>query len=153
MDTSALPFPKPEPLRRTRVRRRLRLREWKAQIRALVFARDPACRACGRSSARDEMHEIKPRSLTRGRPMQERFSRENCCRVCPACHEALTRHRLALVPVDQARGAEARLLPQPSLPIRHAGYRPAPTFPLPEGSNGGQLVHFPFSPARPRQRP
>ena len=60
-------------------------------VRAEVFRLDRQC-ICGAClpSKTDEMHEIVPRSKTRGRPPEERFSVQNCVRLSRACHRKVT---------------------------------------------------------------
>ena len=66
-----------------------------ARVRPAVFARDRACRVCGRLGQPDDhLHELWPRSLSRGLPPTLRFSLVNCIRVCPRCHPAITEHRI-----------------------------------------------------------
>lgn len=62
-----------------------------ARVRARVFELDRAC-ICGRcgASSFDEMHEVVPRSKTRGLPPEQRFFVANCVRLSRACHAAVT---------------------------------------------------------------
>lgn len=82
------------------------------EVRAQVFARDRACRACGgtrRNFLPDQMDEMVPRSKTRGLPPEERFSTRNCIRYCALCHQDKTEHRLVAVPADPALGADGEV--------------------------------------------
>lgn len=81
------------------------------RIREQVFERDVICRCCaGKRNAYfpDEMHELIPRSATRGRPVEERFSLVNCVRLCNLCHNDVTEKRLVIV--FHAAGAEGCLV-------------------------------------------
>ena len=72
------------------------------EVRGAVFARDRVCTICGGKRRReslgleDQMNEIVPRSKTRGMAPRERFNLENCHRVCAACHQDITEHRIAV---------------------------------------------------------
>jgi 5-methylcytosine-specific restriction endonuclease McrA len=78
------------------------------EVRLRVMQRDTACRVCG--STRDaEMHEMVPRSLLRGQPPETIYTTANCLRLCSNCHRAVTAHRLTLVPVVEALGADGRV--------------------------------------------
>lgn len=81
------------------------------QVRADVWARSCGrCEVCGRTEAETaasgvlkathEMHELETRAETRGRPPEERFSLENCIRVCPPCHALFTARQIAMDPTD-----------------------------------------------------
>lgn len=86
----------------------------KAATRAEVWRRSSVCECCGRTEwqtamvstkATHEAHEVRPRSLTRGRPPEERFSPANTARVCPEpCHRQLQRHERELKPHDAVHG-------------------------------------------------
>lgn len=77
-----------------------------AAVRLQVFARDRACR-CGVCPPRrdDEMHELVPRSRTRGRPPEDRFNMRVCLRLSKEYHEAVTRHRVRIEVVNSEVGA------------------------------------------------
>jgi hypothetical protein len=64
---------------------------WIAEVRAAVFAMDPAC-ICGqcRRSDTDQMHEVVSRAKTRGQPIETRFNTGNCVRLSRACHAMVT---------------------------------------------------------------
>lgn len=57
----------------------------------------------------DEMHEDPPRSQTRNLPVEERFSTAVCIRLCTACHEDVTRHRIRLVKCDPGLGFDGKI--------------------------------------------
>lgn len=61
------------------------------KVRAAVFVLDHSC-ICGRCrpSAKDEMHEVVPRSKTRGLPPEVRFNTANCVRLSRKCHAMVT---------------------------------------------------------------
>ena len=65
--------------------------------------RPPYCQLCrGRRRAEcggfpDEMHEEPSRAKTRGLPAWERFNLIICGRLCHACHQDVTEHRLWVV--------------------------------------------------------
>jgi 5-methylcytosine-specific restriction endonuclease McrA len=50
------------------------------------------------------MHEIVPRSKTRGLPPEERFNLKNCIRLSRSCHRAVTEHRKWVHVHDAERG-------------------------------------------------
>lgn len=78
-----------------------------AETRRKVWARSSGtCESCGDlerdtaqkwHKAEHEMHEVVPRSLTRGLKPEYRFSTENCARVCVGCHSYLQRHVVEFV--------------------------------------------------------
>jgi 5-methylcytosine-specific restriction endonuclease McrA len=82
------------------------------QVRGQVFALDRAC-ICGHcppSRQFDEMHELVPRSKTRGQPPAARFNVQNCVRLSRKCHAMVTGEvgfgkRLRLECLDPAKGA------------------------------------------------
>lgn len=102
--------PKHEPAAVVKNREAAHQRAVIGAVRKLVFARDPHCRACqGRRHGRfkdDEMHEIVPRSATRGLPPEERFNTANCLRLCHLCHQDVTekRSRIESMSTDGADG-------------------------------------------------
>lgn len=120
MDTSGLPFRKPAPRDKrvrastTRHRREKRTKREvenaiKSETRALVFHLDPRCVVCFcEPSVDDEMHEVVPRSKTRGQPPECRFNRRICCRLCRQCHQSVTGNRIAMALVDW-RGMDGAL--------------------------------------------
>jgi 5-methylcytosine-specific restriction endonuclease McrA len=62
-----------------------------AATRRAVFLRDKGCRCCHSDGRRiDEMHEIQSRAKLRGRPPEEIFTKQNCLRLCKACHASVT---------------------------------------------------------------
>jgi hypothetical protein len=66
-----------------------------AAVRAEVFRLDTRCVVClGPPTPDDAMHEVRPRSKTRGLPPAQRFNRQNCVRVHDgpgrSCHRWLT---------------------------------------------------------------
>jgi hypothetical protein len=66
--------------------------------REAVFHRDRVCRRCsapGKDS--DHCHEVVSRARLRGKPPEEIFTLTNCCRLCPTCHEIVTRNREFIV--------------------------------------------------------
>jgi hypothetical protein len=102
------------------------------EVRAVVFELDKHCRVCFGSRVRegirrgtyygpadDQMHEIESRSALRGRPPEDIFNTVNCIRLCPICHEDVTRNRLTLIPLTAggARGI-VRVTPGPNAPCR-----------------------------------
>jgi hypothetical protein len=86
-----LKFAKPEKRATTKAKRDKARAAHIAEIRRQVFARDKFCRICYRLS--QDMHEIVPRSKTRGLSNEIRFSLANCIGVCRECHERITRHQ------------------------------------------------------------
>lgn len=113
IDSSALPFGKGEPRRRTKRRRDDHERAVIAAVWADVFRRDQACRYCGgarRNWLPDQMDEaLEPRSATRGRPPEERFNTWNCCRACSRCHSDKTENRIRVVAENPALGCDGPL--------------------------------------------
>lgn len=80
-------------------------------VRASVFNLDKAC-LCGkcRPAETDEMHEVVPRSKTRGLPPEVRFSTLNCVRLSRRCHAKVTGElghgkRLTITFADPSLGA------------------------------------------------
>jgi 5-methylcytosine-specific restriction endonuclease McrA len=67
-------------------------------VREAVVARDRGrCRICeAKLYTVGEMHEVEPRSKTRGLPNPLRFSTANCLMLCHKCHQAVTEHRLTI---------------------------------------------------------
>ena len=122
IDTSGLPFKKPAPRekrvrastrrhRKERTAKRATENEVKAVTRALVFRLDPRCVVClGPPSADDEMHEVIPRSKTRGRPPEERFNRQVCCRLCPSDHARVTANGITMAFLDSDAGVDGGLV-------------------------------------------
>jgi hypothetical protein len=90
--------------------------EVKTDVRAAVFALDPQC-ICGQCRPRDtdEMHELVPRSKTRGLPPAERFNTRNCVRLSRSCHARVTGElgkgkSMTITCMDDAKGADGALL-------------------------------------------
>ena len=95
--------------RRTATTQRIR------EVRTIVFVRDSVCRVCEgkRKTAAcipDELHEDPPRSKTRGLSPEVRFSSAVCIRLCTACHEDVTRHRIRVVKIDPGLGFDGRIV-------------------------------------------
>jgi 5-methylcytosine-specific restriction endonuclease McrA len=107
-----LPFAKPIPIRQQKVLRRAQERAWIEQVRREVFRLDPVCVVCDVPSPSDELHEVVPRSRTRGQPPDQRFSRQLCVRLCRICHRDVTEHRVELAFYDMALGVDGGLLIQ-----------------------------------------
>lgn len=87
-----------------------------ADVRGQVFTRDKACRACNGLRKRyrfgfidDEMHEIVPRSKTRGMEPEQRFNTQNCIRLCHWCHNDVTEKRLHIVALS-VMGADGEVV-------------------------------------------
>lgn len=80
------------------------------EVREQVFERDKRC-LCGACEPvdTDEMHEIVPRSKTRGLHPRRRFNKRNCVRLSRRCHADVTHHVLALEVFD-LRGAQSKVL-------------------------------------------
>lgn len=113
IDYQSLALPKPEPRARIKARRDAKEAAIIGETHTIVFIRDSSCRACrgARNSwLSDQMHEIVPRSQTRGLDPADRFNSKNCVRVCAKCHQDITEHRLRVVPVSWRRGANGPLL-------------------------------------------
>jgi len=73
--------------------------------RTAVFDRDRMCRRCGAPGRPDDhCHETRSRAMLRGRPPEEIFNLVNCMRLCPPCHERITRHEERIVMLDPVRG-------------------------------------------------
>lgn len=49
----------------------------------------------------DEMHEVIPRSKTRGLPPEQRFNRRNCVRLHRFCHQSVTTNTVKMAFVDE----------------------------------------------------
>jgi len=103
---TGIAFPKPEPRKLQRRRRRRHEKAWISSVRQEVFARDSRCRACGGIAGNHHLHEIVFRSATRGRPIEERINTQNCVRLCLSCHQAIHLNRLTVVVQDSSRGAD-----------------------------------------------
>lgn len=96
-----LKYPKPETRATTKAKRDRAEAAHIAEIRRQVFERDESCRICG-SRMYGEMHEVAPRSKTRGMPLDQRFCLENCVRLCSTCHREVTEHLLSCAIVSLA---------------------------------------------------
>ena len=68
-----------------------------ARNREAVFHRDRACRRCHLGHDDDQCHEVVSRAKLRNHPPDDIFTLVNCCRLCPRCHEMVTRNREFLV--------------------------------------------------------
>ncbi len=80
----------------------------KSSVRDAVFARSSVCECCRCPEAvtgLHQMHECYERSKTRRMAADRRFDTRWCIRVCAACHEKLTRHRLDVRFQSLTRGA------------------------------------------------
>ena len=90
------PQPKPPSVASDRRADRKHQREVIASVRRDLWARETHCALCLRAFAgsEGEMHEIIPRSATRGQPPEERFNLRNCVRLHRACHQQTSRLRL-----------------------------------------------------------
>lgn len=75
-------------------------------VRRDVFQLDVVCAVCYRAlvSDADEMHEIIPRSKTRGLPPEQRFNVKICIRLHSGCHQTVTGNRIKLQFVDPLLG-------------------------------------------------
>lgn len=97
-----------------KVRKRTSEADVIAAVRAEVFRLDAVCVVCGKPPGpSDAMHEILPRSKTRGMRPEERFNRRNCVRVHDGpgypCHRDLTEHRTRIAFLDPRLGADGGL--------------------------------------------
>jgi hypothetical protein len=109
-DWSWARFPKGNHKREKRQKRQ-QAREWIGVVRELVFRLDPRCVVCGGApTANDEMHEIVPRSKTRGLPPEQRFNRGNCVRLHGHCHREVTENRTRLTFLEPKLGVDGGLL-------------------------------------------
>lgn len=118
---NVLPFAKP-PLRPKRKRQFIRHRRLRdvarhnavvAAVRAEVFVLDTVCAVCGgRTLMLDQMHEVRSRSQTRGRPPEERFNRQNCVRLHRDCHRQVTEKLVLMAFVDAVAGMDGGLIVQ-----------------------------------------
>lgn len=124
IDYSQFPFAKPGPKARSRISvnrhkaekaaKRKTQREVIALVRDEVFQQDRVCAVCRKpGKADDEMHEIVPRSKTRGLEPEQRFNVGNCIRLHSACHRAVTEHRVQLEFLMRELGMESGLLVSP----------------------------------------
>ena len=79
-----------------------------AAVRAVVVERDGGrCRICKKRVGEfGEMHEMAARSKTRGREPEERWNTRVCLLLCHQCHGDVTEHRVWLLAVDGAMGAD-----------------------------------------------
>lgn len=79
-------------------------------VRDYIWRTRHTCQLCGGArfldcgGLPDEMHEDPPRSATRGRPLAERFNLIVCGRLCHACHEDVTHHRIVVEFADPNLG-------------------------------------------------
>ena len=90
--------PKPPAHATVKEARKKAERAHRLAVRAEVWARDTACRLCGEPFAGPhdgEMHEIHPRSQTRGQCPELRFNLANCVRLHRQCHADTSALRLA----------------------------------------------------------
>jgi hypothetical protein len=116
MDYRKLAFPKQSPKRTAKRKRKASDAKVVKQVRALVVDRDGGCRACHETGphkngmGRLHMHEIIYRSATRGRPIEERVSTENCVLLCEHHHADIHAKRLEVVPEDNSVGANGRII-------------------------------------------
>jgi hypothetical protein len=73
---------------------------WIRRVHDQVWAAHETCQLCYglRSMFRDadQMHEDPPRSATRNFPLEQRFSRTICGRLCVVCHDDVTNGRLKI---------------------------------------------------------
>jgi hypothetical protein len=100
-------YPKPEPRKKTKARKKRAKAKNTKSIRAAVFNRDGyVCRCCDRRQA-ESMHEIVPRSLG------GKVSMENSIAVCGSgttgCHGKLQQHKIDVF-CGSVVGAEGALL-------------------------------------------
>jgi hypothetical protein len=85
--------------------------------------RPDTCQLCqGRRQAEchgrpDEMHEEPSRAKTRGLPPWDRFNLRICGRLCRACHQDVTHHRLWIEFADPAAGFMGSVRATPTRPI------------------------------------
>lgn len=100
MDYSRLALPKPESRSKIKRRRRAHQSAVIRETREFVWDRDRGCRYTGVPRDDDEMHEIVPRSKTRGMPPEERFNTGNCIRLSREIHRKVTRHQLEIEVTD-----------------------------------------------------
>jgi hypothetical protein len=85
-----------------------------AAVREAVNARDGGrCRFTKAAWPKPEMHEIKPRSATRGLPPEQRFNTRNCVMVAPEIHRRITLNQLMIVVHNQQEGADGELSLKP----------------------------------------
>lgn len=78
-----------------------------AATRELVFRLDPVCIVCARGPfGTDEMHEVIPRSQTRGLEPERRFNRRICVRLCRVCHRDVTEKRVRMKFADESKGVD-----------------------------------------------
>jgi hypothetical protein len=80
--------------------------------RIAVFERDwRGCRAgCGaRPRESDHCHEVLSRAMMRGRPPEDVFNLVNCIRLCAACHQKITEHKIDTVIVDPVAGCNGEV--------------------------------------------
>jgi len=111
-------FPKPEPQQIERQRKKSAERYWIRRVHEEVEIRDRGvCRACEQLNRRPDnlglpiqMHELVYRSKTRGKPMHERFSTENCVLLCATCHRDLHNKKLSVHVTNEAKGADGKLI-------------------------------------------
>lgn len=109
-DWSWARFPKGNHKREKRQKRK-QAGEWIGVVRELVFRLDPCCAVCkGAARHDDEMHEIVPRSKTRGLPPEQRFNRANCVRLHRGCHRDVTEKRTRMTFLDPKLGVDGGLL-------------------------------------------
>ena len=114
---STMMFPKPPPRRLARARASRAQRRLSAAGRADLVRRDHVCRVCGDRFAagpqRAEAHHVIFRS------QGGETSTQNMVLLCTRCHhQAVHGHRIDLVPVDPARGADGPLTIRPRPPKR-----------------------------------
>lgn len=84
-----------------------------AETRELVFTLDLVCGVCGgHPRGTDEMHEVIPRSQTRGMAPIMRFNRRICVRLHRDCHHQVTEHLVELAFLDPERGVDGGLVVQ-----------------------------------------
>lgn len=113
IDSSGLPFGKPPSRAGARAEKRREHNAVVSETRALVFELDRVCAVCGGwPRASDEMHEVIPRSQTRGQPIIMRFNRGNCVRLHRDCHRQVTEHSVELAFLDPERGVDGGLIIQ-----------------------------------------